>query len=149
MTPEIVSIAPGLVAQHTIFGWVMFGLLPEDNSGPRFQSNVSVYHQLLCCDVSESMVSKFWDSESVGFVGREPQLEDPVMRDFCEKVQFVDGRYAVALPWKNESVRPRLLDNEQQARARLNHLSQRLSKNPELETRYRRVIQDMQQAGVI
>ena len=149
MTPEIVSIAPGLVAQRTIFGWVMSGLLPEDHSSPRVQSNVSVSHQLLCCDVSESMVRKFWDLESIGVVGRESQLEDPVMRDFCEKVQFVDGRYSVALPWKDESVRPRLLDNEQQARARLNHLSQRLSKNPELETRYHQVIQDMQQAGVI
>ena len=149
MTPEIVSIAPGLVAQRTIFGWVMSGLLPEDHSSPRVQSNVSVSHQLLCCDVSESMVRKFWDLESIGVVGRESQLEDPVMRDFCEKVQFVDGRYSVALPWKDESVRPRLLDNEQQARARLNHLSQRLSKNLELETRYHQVIQDMQQAGVI
>ena len=99
MTPEIVSIAPGLVAQRTIFGWVMSGLLPEDHSSPRVQSNVSVSHQLLCCDVSESMVRKFWDLESIGVVGRDSQLEDPVMRDFCEKVQFVDGRYSVALPW--------------------------------------------------
>ena len=42
-----------------------------------------------------------------------------------------------------------LLDNEQQARARLNHLNQRPFKNSELETRYHHVIQDMQQAGVI
>ena len=127
MTPEIVSIAPGLVAQHTIFGWIRSGLLPEDHSSPRVQSNVSVSHQLLCCDVPESMVRKFWDLKSIGIVGRESQLEDPVMRDFCEKVQFVDGRYSVALPWKDKSVRPRLLENEQQARARLNHLSQSLS----------------------
>ena len=92
---------------------------------------------------------KFLDLKSIRIVGRESQLEDPVMRDFCEKVQFVDGLHSVALPRKDESVRPRLLDNEQQARARLNHLSQSLSKNPELETRYHQVIQDMQQAGVI
>ena len=93
MTPEIMSITPGLVAQRTIFGWVMSGFLPEDHSGPRVQSNVNVSHQLLCCDVSESMVCKFWDLKSVGIVGRESQLEDPVMRDFCGKVKFVDGRY--------------------------------------------------------
>ena len=79
MTPERVSITPGLVAQRTIFGWVMSGLLPEDHSGPRVQSNVSVSHQLPCCDVSESMVRKFWDLESVGIVGRESQLEWSLM----------------------------------------------------------------------
>ena len=71
MTPKIVSIAPGLAAQRTIFGWVMSGLLPEDHSSPRVQSNVSVSHHLLCCDVSESMVSKYWDLKSTGIVGCE------------------------------------------------------------------------------
>ena len=134
----------GLVAQHFIFGWVMSDSFPEDHSGPRVQSNVSVSHQLLCCDVSESMVYKFWDLENVEIVDRYSQLEDRVMRDFCEKVHFVAGLYSVVLPWKDESVRPRLLDNEQQARARLNNLSRRLSKNPELATRYHKVIRDMQ-----
>ena len=91
MTPEIMSITPGLVVQRIIFGLAMSGLLPEDHSGPSFQNYISVSHQLLCCDVSKSIFDKFWDLESVGIVGHESQLEDPVMRDFCEKVQFVAG----------------------------------------------------------
>ena len=49
MTPEIVRITPVLVVQHTIFGWVMPGLLPEDHSGPSVP--VMLVFLISCCAV--------------------------------------------------------------------------------------------------
>ena len=71
---------------------------------------------MLCISkVSDYEVSKFWDLESVGINPKESsdQLEsNPTLQDFSEKIQFVEGRYEVALPWKSETAKGDLIDNE-------------------------------------
>ena len=140
-------MSPGLVAQRTIFGWILSGVLRENLS---HFSEASVSHQLLCCDVSDSLMRRFWDLESIGILDhKKPQPGDAVLSKFHEQVQFSDGRYSVALPWKENFERSRLLSNEDLAKGRLKRLSQRLSKDPAMESRYHEVIQDMECNGVI
>ena len=72
----------------------------------------------------------FWNLESFGIHDREASVVDPVLSDFNNRIQLSDGRYVVSLPWKHESVRPKLLNNEKLAQSHLEHLTHRLADNP-------------------
>ena len=145
MTPEIVSLPRGLVAQRTELGWVISGSMSSREGSPGVVS-----HQLFCVSgFSEADVRSFWDLESIGVCSKEEPVVDHVLEEFQETVALKDGRYEVALPWKPESVRPKLLDNEKLARQRLEHLTRRLARSPELEVRYHSVIDGYLQQGFI
>lgn len=140
MTPKLVSLPHGLVAQRTVFGWVVSGVLPN-NPSQSFHSTVS--HQLFCLtDFSESAVKSFWELESIGVSGQDFPEVDHVMSEFNEKVSYSDRRYEVALPWKSELVRPRLLNNEKLAMLRLEYLIRKLKKDPDLEVLYHNVLSE-------
>ena len=144
MTPEIKSLPDGLVAQRTIFGWVISGLLPTESGSS--SSQVQVFHQLVCLDVSKSAVDKLWDLESVGIF--EESAQDPTLRHFSDTVQYEDGRYVVSLPWK-ESLKPKLMSNKSVAMRRLESLDRKLDRNPVLRTQYNEAICDMEASGII
>ena len=63
-------------------------------------------------NVSESGLTNFWNLESFGIHDREASAVDPVLSDFNNRIQLSDGRCVVSLPWKHESVRHKLLNNE-------------------------------------
>ena len=146
MTNETKFLSQSLVAQKSVFGWVLSGCVPVANS---VLSSVRITHQLFCTGVSEAGLKSFWDLESVGICEKQSSVVDPVLEEFNKNVQFVDGRYSVSLPWKAEEERPRLLDNEKLTRARLDHLSKKLSKDPKLESKYHDIFCDMVKDHVI
>ena len=55
----------------------------------------------------------------------------------------------MSLPWKHESVHPNLLNNDKLAQSRLEHLTRRLAKNPELEDKYHEIFCEMEKEGSI
>ena len=145
MSSDIISKPGGLVAQKCIFGWVLSGPLP---SPPRSMSATAMSIQLLCSNCTD--LGNFWDLESVGIKPHETlDVHDPVLAEFKNSIQFSNGRYVVALPWKPVNVRPTLLSNEKMARARLKHLTLRLDKNPDLKFRYHKVFCNMIEEGII
>ena len=76
--------------------------------------------QLLCIFfLSDSYLSKFWDLETVGIKSKE-LVES--YREFESSVQFVNGRYEVALLWKDDSAKEKLLNNESIVNKRLSKL---------------------------
>ena len=127
MTSQMIGLPGGLMAQRSVFGWVMSGHLPETSPT---SDHVHVSFQLLCMDVSESSLRNFWDLESVGICSDDSREVDPVLAELQEKVSFSEGRYMATLPWKSKAVRPKLLNNEKLARSRLSHVTGRLSKAP-------------------
>lgn len=54
-------------------------------------------------------------------------------------MQFVDGRYEVTLPWKDEFAKDRLMNNEGLVRKRLSKLMVKLDKDKELKKEYQKV----------
>ena len=146
MKPTVVSIPDGLSAQETVFGWVVSGSLRESS-----QSREVVSHQLLCLnDIPEASLRSFWELESIGIVqGENTSVRDPVLGDFDRNVKFVDGRYEVVLPWKPASPGKRLVNNEGLARKRLDSLTRKLDKDPQLQERYDQALSDMETSGVI
>ena len=129
-----VCCANGLVAQDSVFGWVLSGSC-GDNTVQRPRTDT----QLLCLEnMSDSTLRAFWDLESIGIVPKEMDCDNQshVLKQFTQTVKFVNGRYEVALPWKSEDAKNKLLNNEMIAKKRLNSLTNRLEKDPVLKEKY-------------
>ncbi len=141
--PGIVQGPEGLVAQKTVFGWMVSGTLGTGVPGN------PVSHQLLCLNnVSESTLSNFWDLETIGIIPeRETPINDPLLDEFQDNLRFREGRYEVGLPWKEKS--GKLLNNEKLARKRLDSLTIKLERDPSLASRYREVFTQLEEEGIV
>ena len=144
--PQIISSADGqLMAQCTVFGWMLYGNVPVSEAyTERFVS-----HQFFCMNVLDQSFKAFWELYSVGIPAYEESVScDPTLLKFQEEIKMVDDRYEVALPWK-QGFHDRLLNNEKLALSRLSHLSEKLERDPVLKTRYNSAIKDMWDNGII
>ena len=150
MTPDMRSLSGDLMAQKTIFGWILSGALSSPAPGGVGPSNVFLCHQLLCInEVSDSTVSRQWELESIGVsCDLEAAIPDPVLAQFHESVDMSEGRYVVSLPWKSE-MKEKLMSNQGSAVKRLDNLARKLSQDPQLEDRYNAALKEMEQAGII
>ena len=137
MEADIVCGSGGLVAQDSVFGWILSGSLLGT------ESHVAVSHQLACFnDVTDTAIHKFWDLESIGV--SDPAVEEPdVAEALKQQVRYVDGRYEVGFPWR-PGMTESLQNNEKLARVRLEGMSKRLGRNPDLAIRYDVVLQEME-----
>lgn len=139
----IVHVPNGPVAQDTAFGWVVSGSWDSNSSAVES-------HQLLSLeDIPERNLRSFWDLESIGINPLESCVDNSTLKHFNETIQFKDGRYEVALPWKQGPYVPELMDNERTARARLSSLSRRLNRDPNLRSSYDQVLEEMERQGMI
>ena len=69
--PQITGCSvEGLMAQSTVFGWVLFGSVPVSQITAPVMS-----HPMLCLTISEQSVKSFWELESIGI---SPDKEDSV-----------------------------------------------------------------------
>ncbi|KAK3892841.1 hypothetical protein Pcinc_003312 [Petrolisthes cinctipes] len=137
-----------VVAMKSVFGYVLSGRLYETIPNKLYSAP-----QLLCiCSVSESDISKFWDLETVGIKPKElveSNNDTQILREFESTVQFVNGRYEVALPWKDDSAKEGLLNNESIARKRLNKLLVKLEQDKELKEEYKGVFDNDESDHII
>ncbi|XP_066941407.1 uncharacterized protein [Macrobrachium rosenbergii] len=148
MLPNKIVCHEGLVAQETVFGWVLSG------SSIRSKDNCDVGVQLLTfSNFQEDSLSNFWELESVGIQAQEPRSDaikpDPILVQFEKLVSYKEGRYEVALPWKSESVKLKLLDNKHHALRRLDNLSRKLDRDPGLQEQYYTVFEEYEKEGII
>lgn len=137
ITPEIVSLPDsnlGLVAQRTIFGWIL--------SGSYGDSTCAVSHQLFC--VSDTNIKQLWEVEL------EPDSlpDSAILQKFNDSIDFKDGRYSVSLPWKTKEHADSLQNNFDSAKKRLQSLSRKLEKQPKLKEQYNAALQEMVDTGV-
>ena len=92
MKSGIVRNTGGLVAQESVFGWVLSGSLVDDGWSPSVVS-----HQLLCFnEVPEAALHKFWDLESIG-ISDAPVAAADVSAVFKQQVDRVDPVYRVGV----------------------------------------------------
>ena len=134
----------GLVAQESVFGWVLSGSLVDDGESPSVVS-----HQLLCFnEVPEAALHKFWDLESIG-ISDAPVEAAYVSAVFKQQIKYVDGRYEMGFPW-TPGMADTLQENEKLARVRLESLNRRLARdNSDLAGRYDSVLQEMENERII
>lgn len=74
---------------------------------------------------------------------------DAALQEFSQNVSYAKGRYEVSLPWKSDSLKSALLNNEKLAMKRLNKLHAKLDKYVELKTAYYKVFEDYVQEGIV
>ena len=144
--PQVLySEVADLIAQNSVFGWIVSGCLSSGSSA----SHCNVSHQLVCVNVCDDTVRSFWELESGGIVSEDLEFAvDPVLQEFENSVDFVDGRYEVKLPWRR-GASSCLQNNEKLAAIRLQNLNRRLTHEPELQVKYDSVIQNMWSSGIV
>ncbi|XP_068692506.1 uncharacterized protein [Montipora foliosa] len=86
---------------------------------------------------------KFWDYESFGIHDDNATLYDK----FVNEVEFVEGRYQVRLPFKEDH--DLLPDNFALCKSRLVSLLRRLSVKPDVSRQYNDVIREQLKQGII
>ena len=136
-TPE------GLVAQETVFGWVLFGKI-EGGPGAPEQRGVSC-QLLTMTDVPVGR--KLWSCDRCDI--DDDDSAGAVLKEFSESVTFRERRYEVKLPWKADGSVSLLQDNRAAAEGRLSSLSRRMDRYPVMRDQYDSVLQDMEDSGVI
>lgn len=133
-----------LVAQHTIFGWILVGSCNQTHN-----SDLTVTSSLQC-SVSDSIddaLRKFWEIEEV------PSLPSPSTEDqLCEEhflsthSRLSNGRYVVRLPTKPDFAN-NLGKSFHKALKLLNHLERRLSSNFKLDAAYKDFLNEYSYLG--
>ena len=91
----------------------------------------------------DATLKMFWELESLGIGDGDVSA----LEDFDRGIVFKDGRYPVALPWKESH--PVLPDNYQLSKKRLQGLLQRLRQQPSLLEEYDATIKGQLSNGIV
>ena len=150
MNNKCVKSTSGLVAQETAFGWMLSGAWYNDRSRSeqnhdQSMNNASKTRSLFCqteMAVSETEIRRMWDLDSIG-IGPEESEDDKMLDNFNKEIKWNGERYTVKLPWKDTSCKETLMNNKTQALSRLNSLSKKLNKNPDMKARFDAVLEDL------
>ena len=136
---EVVRGDKGIIAQRSVFGWVLSGSCGNPSTGGVAMLNIS--------NIPEDIISKFWDLESIGV--EEKSDSDLFMDRFKEDIVYIEesGRYEVGLTWKEKH--PPLLDNRSTAVSCLKRLEKRFERDPQLREGYSEAFQQMEDSGFI
>ncbi|XP_075167684.1 uncharacterized protein LOC142239804 [Haematobia irritans] len=126
-------ICGSLMAQETVFGWILTGPVAGRESSC-FTTCVSYF-----CEVSlDRQISRFWEVENV------PQKRFPSQNDkYCDELyskttrRTPDGRYVVLLPFKESYPEEMILGSSRKsALAQFFRNEARLLRNPDLKHEY-------------
>lgn len=139
-----------LIAQRTIFGWIVFGPCDMSMSEPldpsKYKGRPSCFQLSVSCSLDTSL-QKFWELEEVS--SSENLTEDDLR---CESIftsshsRKTDGRYVVRLPFKREAVSS-FGNSFQIASKAFERLELRLSKNCKLSEAYHHFLREYETMG--
>ena len=164
---EVIRLPHGPVLQESVFGYLLSGRLSQASARPApgasvspsilFSSSLSTLRpsplsdsscMLNLNDVPDSMMTQFWDLETIGIRDEPDRSGDNVMSRFKDNIRRdAENRYEVGLLWKED--RPLLRENRVHAEARLKSLCRRFDRNPALKERYDEALNEMETSGVI
>ena len=133
----------GLVAVNSKLGWLLSGPLRSSKENESSTVKLATHTMFISFNENErevkelnNQVEKFWDLDTLGIRDNEISVYDKFMND----VKFVNGRYEVRLPFKEDH--PLIEDNYALAVRRLEALKNKLNKNPKLLKQYDEIMQN-------
>lgn len=139
----------GLVAVESKFGWLIQGTVSIPVMNVTTETvDVNALH--ICVgeeQVLTEQLRSFWETESLGITDIKQNPETDALWKFEQSVKYLQGRYEVSLPWREENIN--LATNYCTARNRLNGLVKRFHNNNELYEQYDYVIQEYISEGII
>ena len=133
----------GLVAQETVFGWVLSGRA-EGPPGSLPVTGGASCQLLTMTDMPAGR--NLW---SLDGSGSDDASEPDVLQEFKDYVSYDDGRYVVKLPWRSDGSVSKLMDNREAAESRLASLSRKLDRDPLLKEKYNAALCEMESSDVI
>ena len=139
-----IRLAPELVLKSTVFGWMPSGFQRTEN-GPDGDSA----HVILRTDITKSEtfdVERFWALDEIGIKDDPGSADDEAaLRFFNETIKFVDGRYMVKWPFKENH--PDLPSNKHVALRRLKSLWSKMKDRPQVLENYDQIFRDQLRLG--
>ena len=145
------SATSQLVAQNTVFGWIVSGPLEGDAPGRAETSAVNppiqAFHSTQLDDLDQAL-QRFWEIEEVSTSSNKLKPED----DLCERiflenhVRDLQGRYEVRLPLKADlpSV---AAETRRMAIGSLSSMHRRFSRDPKLAQAYCEFMETYERLG--
>ena len=138
------------VARLGPLGWTCIGC-PDSREESRSRSHIirtllsreagSGYGVGVCCELDHTL-KRFWEVENCGTEARDHIVctdeEKAALQKVSNSVHYDDGRYRIAVPWKEQ--RPQLPNNRQVAVSRLQSTERKLKKNEFVEKEYQETI---------
>ena len=138
------------IARLTPLGWTCIGSPAEnDSDGQETHFSTFFVQDRIQMDEVNDTLRSFWEIEASG-TSPSPilsKLDTSVLRVTEESLTYSDGRYSVAIPWKESA--PQLHDNYQMALKRLENTEKRLRKNPEVADIYEQTIEKYVEKGYV
>ena len=101
--PNILSSVPnGLVAQLSVFGWILYGSVLYRSIVCSVRKSSVTSHRLLYFErVSQEFLHRFWDLDSIGICDKDSSVTHSVLDRFNESLKSEEGSYTGLLPWIN------------------------------------------------
>ena len=149
----------GPIARLGPLGWSCIGV-PDENETARTRSHVIralfTREPVLsegkesCCDVDNSL-KRFWEIEKSG-TDRKDRLvlteeERLALTKVKDSLKYENGRYCVAVPWKDD--KPELPETKPMAMSRLRSTERNLKKNSRVAGEYQATIQAYVEKGYL
>ena len=146
-----------LVAQYTIFGWIISGSTLASNcttTAPKDYNTTSTVCMNLT--IPEEQLVAFWDLETVGIVTEEKRnesfLDNQIIKQFLETLEYSEEleTYRVQMPWISPTARASLGNNFIHALKRLENLHRKtFANNLPLEKQYYEIFQRYFKQGIV
>ena len=141
------------IARRTPLGWTCVGC-PEGKNVPDAHTNFSMTTLFTTnrfeVDEINLTMKKFWDIDAAGTFAQTTVVdtdEKAALKKADNSFRFIDGRYEVGVPWKEDS--RRMVNNHPMAMKRLQNTEKRLLKNPDVMKAYDEVIDQYLDKGYI
>ena len=157
--PQKIEVQPGLYLLSSKLGWIVTGRTSEPDESENETNmliltygtnitNTSVFQSVDDAVPVKPDLEDFWNLETIGVIDNQTTKNDElVKKHFKENLTFVDGRYQVTWPWKEEN--PELPVNRQLAVGRLRSNVSRMRNKPEFLKQYDLIIQYQLDKGII
>ena len=157
--PQKIEVQPGLYLLSSKLGWILTGRTTETETSASetnmivltYGTNItqtSVFQSVDNAIPVKPDLEDFWNMETIGVIDNQTTKNDEMVKNhFKENLMFVDGRYQVKWPWKDEN--PDLPKNRELAVGRLRSNVSRMKNKPELLQQYDSIIQDQLAKGII
>ena len=136
-----------LIALKSKLGWLLSGPLTAKRP-VAVSVNLASTHVLkvdiaLQDETLGDKINEFWSLDSIGICDKESSIYE----ECIDKIEFVNNRYEVNLPFKNEN--PILEDNYNLCLKRLKILKRKLDPNKRLLVEYDNIIKNQFHEGII
>lgn len=126
------------IAQNTHLGWILTGQISSTEALQGYATTLSMH---IC--IEDKMLQRFWEIEEGACKKHLTGEEEGCEQHFKEThTRQEDGRYAVALPFKDPDPLCQYGESRDVAKARWLQMERRLEKDPSLKKEYNEVMNE-------